>query len=563
MSCAAFLLMLVVSTTVSKSGAQANPMWGFRYIPTFRLQFSTLLGGANQTDSAGNTLPAWTEVDAIAVDAMGSVYLAGVTTAADFPITPNAFSKHMAWDCSVNDQPCQPTAIFVTKVAPSGKSLTYSTFLGRGTVKGIALDGTGRAYVVGSTDGLGFPTTPNAYQRFCDGFLSTYCGFIAVLDSTGSTLAYSSVLYGGIGAIALDSSGTAYVAGATDYPNFPVSTNAYQRELKGSNAVFVAKINPELSNNASLLFSTLLGDTDSATSIAVDAQGNSYVGGYTMSAAFPVTPGVLQPTCGGGRRSRCEDSFIAKFNGDASELLYSTYLGGSDGDFLKGITLDPDGNIYVTGATASTDFPTTPMAYKPSYPALTCVQGQFSFPCVHAFIAKLSPDFSHLVYSTYLGGTRMDDATAIVLDRRNNAYVVGATRSDDFPVTRNALQKMNGGGLCEGSLELPCFDAFLAQLDSTGSRILYSTYFGGNGEAQANAVALDWQQNIYVSGNANSTNFPVTRFGYQRELKGLKDGFVFKITSGWRAYYGWYCTDRRCVETYPGMFDESFRRIEP
>jgi hypothetical protein len=229
---------------------------------------------------------------------------------------------------------------------------------------GIAVDGAGNAYVIGSTTSTDFPTTAGAFQTALAGVENA---FVAKLDPTGASLIYSTYLGGspsafGLG-IAVDASGNAYVIGTTTSTDFPTTAGAFQTAFGGNQDAFVAKLDP---TGARLVYSTYLGGSsyDVGLSIAVDAAGNAYVAGFTGSTDFPTTPGAFQTALGG-----TEDAFVAKLDPTGASLVYSTYLGGSGEDIGRGIALDTlvNPNAYVTGHTGSRDFPKTPGAFQPNY----------------------------------------------------------------------------------------------------------------------------------------------------------------------------------------------------
>src|SRR5204862_384833 len=222
----------------------------------------------------------------------------------------------------------------------------------------------------------------------------------------------------------------------------------------GAADAVVTKLNP---TGSALVYSTYLGgsSSDAGYGIAVDAAGNAYVTGGTGSTDFPTTIGAFQTTKGGGFR----DAFVTKLNPTGSALVYSTYLGGSGDDYGEGIKLDTPGNAYVTGGTGSTDFPTTAGAIQ------TTFGGGGGFGCGgDAFVTKLNPTGSALVYSTYLGGSGNDYGYGIAVDTLGNAYVTGVTFSTDFPTTPGAIQTTfgGGGGFFRGG------DAFVTKLNPTG-----------------------------------------------------------------------------------------------
>ncbi len=281
--------------------------------------------------------------------------------------------------------------------------------------------------------------------------------------------------------------------------------------LKGDNRVSfeVASYDPgkTLVIDPVLVYSTYLGGSseDLGQGIAVDSSGSAYVTGSTSSTNFP-TANPMQAIFGGGG-----DVFVAKLNPAGSALVYSTYLGGSSGDGGNGIAVDSGGNAYVTGGTASTDFPT-------AHP-LQAVPNGFG----DAFVAKLNPTGSALVYSTYLGGSSGDGGNGIAVDSAGSAYVTGSTTSTNFP-TANPLQAVNTGGR----------DAFVTKLNPGGSALVYSTYLGGSSDDGGNGIAVDSAGNAYVTGNTESTNFP-TANPLQPVFGGggfSGDAFVAKLNSG-------------------------------
>ena len=452
------------------------------------LIYSTFLGGSGYDSALG-----------IAVDGAGNAYVTGFTSSFDFPIMN---PLQAAYAGGYGDA-------FVAKLNPTGSALVYSTYLGgsgsdRG--QGITVDSVGNAYVTGHTGSRDFPTV-NPLQPTYGGDLSD--AFVAKLNPSGSALVYSTYLGGssqdnGQG-IAVESTGNAYVTGFSRSTDFPTMHPLQPAFGGGSSDAFVTKINAA---GSALVYSTYLGgsDNDAGYSIVVDSGDNIYIAGYTCSTDFP-TVNPLQPAFGGG----CPDGFVAKLNPTGSALVYSTYLGGSRDDSGSGIAVDGAGNAYVTGSTRSRDFPTV-NPLRPTY------GGGLS----DAFVAKLNPSGSALVYSTYLGGNTRDDGAAIAVDSRGNAYVTGGTSSKNFP-KENPLQKYYGGGFV---------DAFVAKLNPTGSALVYSTYLGGSG-GDSGVIAVDGAGNAYVTGGTESANFPVTPGAFQTTCGAncapQEDAFVSKI----------------------------------
>jgi len=448
------------------------------------LIYSTYLGGSGQDAGYG-----------IAVDNLGNAYVTGYTSSSNFPVTSGAFQTTCC-------------GAFVTKLNPTGTALVYSTYLDNGWGRGIAVDATGNAYVTGNAGG-GFPVTPGAFQTVCGGTCEYGNAFVTKLNPTGSVLVYSTYLggsgvYGDLGTgIAVDNSGNAYVTGQTSSTNFPVTPDAFQTTFgDGSTDAFVTKFNPQ---GSALVYSTYLGGSgyDLGNGIAVDSLGSAYVSGSTESTDYPVTPGAFQTACGGGTTGGCYDAFVTKFNPQGSALVYSTYLGGSGNDYNPNIAVDSSGNAYVTGTTQSTDFPVTPGAFQ-----TTCGSARH---CENAFVTKLNPTGSALVYSTYLGGSG-DTGNGIAVDSSGNAYVTGQT-GRRFPVTRGAIQKI-------GNLA-----AFVTKLNPTGMALVYSTLLGGSDsdscwQTWGQSIAVDSFDNAYVTGATCSNDFQTTPGAFQTTCGG-------------------------------------------
>jgi hypothetical protein len=475
------------------------------------LVYSTYLGGDVPYIGMG-----------IAVDGQGNAYVTGITGSDSLTITGKpsvsgslnvtgkpSISGGLTGSVRVSGISVSSTDFdaFVAKVNPTGTALVYSTYLG-GTgadvALGIAVDGSGNAYVTGVTGSEDFPVTTGAAQ-------TTYGGssdaFVAKVNPTGTALVYATYLGGtvldaGIG-IAVDSSGNAYVTGVTASTDFPTTTGAFQTALSGLEA-FVTKVN---ATGTALVYSTYLG-SDNLTigiDIAVDGQGSAYVTGLTLSPNFPTTTGAFQTDEFGG------DAFVTKLNAAGTALVYSTYLGGSNIDIGIGIAVDGQGNAYVTGATFSTDFPTTTGAF------------QTDQPDADAFVTKVNATGTALAYSTYLGGSGTDVGLGIAVDGQGNAYVTGTTASSDFPTTAGAFQT---------SHPATDPDVFVSKVNGTGTALAYSTYLGGTSADVGLGIAVDGSGNAYVTGLTGSTDFPTTAGAYQSQFGSSADAFVTKLATG-------------------------------
>jgi hypothetical protein len=267
-----------------------------------------------------------------------------------------------------------------------------------------------------------------------------------------------------------------------------------------------------ISNAGELVYSTFLGGGgDEGRGIAVDSAGNAYITGYTISSpSFPTIPGAYDTSYNGDT-----DVFVSKLNSSGSALLYSTFLGGSAGDEGWCIAVDKAGNAYITGLTGSNNFPKTTGAFDTAYSG-----------GVDAFVSKLNPTGSALVYSTFIGGNDFDQGWCLAVDTAGNAYVSGATRSRiNFPTTSNAYDTSFNGTI---------LDAFVTKLNSTGSQLLYSTFLGGLFVDYGCGITVDNIGNAYVTGVTNSINFPTTSSAYDKTFNGgflVGDAFVSKLNT--------------------------------
>jgi hypothetical protein len=450
--------------------------------PTFI--YSTYLGGSGNDRGTS-----------IAVDPSGNIYVAGDTSSTNFPLmNPYQPTNHGSSD------------IFFSKFNPSGSALVYSTYLGGGGSdfpQSIKVDGSGNVYLTGFTDSTNFPLM-NPYQPTYGGGAAD--AFVTKMDSTGSALIFSTYLGGGGGdygeSMVLDSTGNIYLSGETHSGNFPLAS-PIQPFLRGFADAFITKLN---SAGSALVFSTYLGGNggEGAYGVGIDGSGNVYVDGATTSFDFP-TLNPIQPSFGGGPY----DAFVTKLNAAGTSLVYSTYLGGSNNDVGRTLAVDSLGAVYFNGYTNSTNYPVvnaiqpangggwdmfiskvnssgTGLAYSTYLGGSNdeggatqfgiAVDGQgaayvigetqsTNFPTANpiqpsnaggldAFVSKLNPTGSALVYSTYLGGSGNDSGWSIALDTANNAFVTGYTASLDFPVT-NPFQPASAGGT----------DAFIAKIN--------------------------------------------------------------------------------------------------
>ncbi|MDR3678066.1 MAG: SBBP repeat-containing protein, partial [Acidobacteriota bacterium] len=383
-------------------------------------------------------------------------------------------------------------------------ALSYSTYLG-GTggdmAYAITVDTAGNAYVAGEASSTNFPVTPGAFQTTNP----AGSAFVTKLNPTGTALVYSTYLGGSSGAtasgLAVDTSGNVYVTGYTGAIDFPVTPGAFQTTNKaatnGNTNAFVTKLNP---TGTALVYSTYLGGSglstgapyygDKGNAMAVDATGNVYVAGQAYSTDFPVPLGALQ-TANHGEAKGTFNAFITKLNAAGTALAYSTYLGGSggrisyEGDLGSAIAVDLAGDAVVTGEAFSSDFPVTPGVFQTTNKAVAN-EG------ANAFVAKLNPSGTALVYSTYLGGSDADVGYAVAADSLGGYYVTGYTMSGDFPVA-NAIQSTWGQGV----------DIFIAKVTpsiSGRAGLTYSTYMGDSNINVGYALAVRADGTLYVAG---------------------------------------------------------------
>jgi hypothetical protein len=479
------------------------------------LGYSTYLGGT------GNDY-----ATSVAVDSTGSAYVTGYTSSTNFPTVAGSFQTTCGGGTA-----CSTTHInaFVSKLNSTGTALVYSSYLGGSTKDygyGIAVDGSGNAFIAGTTYSVDFPATAGSYQPTCGaGLCADGAGFITEVNPTGSGLVYSTYLGGTntnqTNAIALDSSGNAYVTGYTKSTNFPVTPGVFQPKCASCKQTFVdsyvTKIN---SSGTALVYSTFLGgnNADVGYAITVDSSDNAYLTGYTYSTNFPTTPGAFQTTLGA-----VTGVFDTKINPTASEIVYSTYLNGSATGTSacaacgSSIAVDAEGSAYVAGLTWETNFPTTPGAFQVNY------GGGFH----DAFVTKFNSTGTGLIYSTYIGGSGDDGATSLVLDSSGTAYVKGNTFSTNFPTTPGAYSNTYTAGTDS--------ETFVLMLNPAGSALDYSTYLGGVAGSEyglaTTMIALDSQvpPGIYITGYTNSTTFPTTAGAFQTKHSGAYDGYVTKF----------------------------------
>jgi hypothetical protein len=467
------------------------------------LTYSTFLGGSS-TDAATG----------IAVDSSGDAFVTGFTGSTDFPKTTGAFQT-VCGGCTG----AGTNNAFITELDPTGSTLIYSTYLGGNNgdaANGIVIGGSGNAYVVGTTFSNNFPVL-NALQPKCAGSCTNGDAFVTEINSTGNALIFSTYL-GGTGketgsGIALDPQGNIYVTGSTNSASPPFPThNPFQSAYGGG--TFDAFVTVYNSSGNAYVYSTYLGGTgdDEGKGIVVDSSSNAYVAGLTSSTNFPPAS-ALQAANGGGN-----DAFVTKINAAGSALVFSTYLGGSGADVANSIALDSTNNVYVVGSTTSTNFPTQ-NAYQPS--CSSCSAGSSD-----AFVTKINSSGSSLAYSTFLGGSAIDQANSVTVDAANNAFVVGLTSSTDFPIANLNYEFQKSCNSCATGGH----DVFVTEFDQAGDTPIFSSYIGGSTTQAALGVALNPAEQAIFAGNTQSTDFPTQGptggLPEQGALAGGQDAFI-------------------------------------
>lgn len=460
------------------------------------LVYSTFIGG-NGNDK-GNS---------ISVDKSGNAYITGQTINSNYPTTVGAYTGLI----NINGN------IFVTKLNSSGSTLVYSSIIGGSkNISGggdignaIKIDTNGNVFITGKARSSDFPTTNGAYQTALHDTLGD--AFVIKLNSSGDSLVYSTLIGGdaasGSGgeqaySIAIDLNGDAFITGVAG-SGYPTTNGAYQTSLNNIRAnAFVTKLN---SSGSALLYSSYLGGTNVdqvaiGYSIAIDSGGNAYITGIT-GPGFPTTNGAYQTTS-----TNMFNGFVTKFNPDGSALEYSTYLGGT----ANALAIDKSGNAYITG-----------YAYPGTLSATSSFQPTGD-GTPSAFVVKLNQSGSALIYSTLIGGSNNDVANSIVLDSSGNAYITGYTVSLDYPTTSGAIQTALGGEFYQ--------NAFITELNPTGSVLLYSTYIGNKSWTSGESIAIDTGGNCFITGYTNSSNYPTTNGAYQTTYgSGQYNAFVTKL----------------------------------
>ena len=472
------------------------------YDPERRLVIDPTIVYATYFGGGGDDFPT-----GLAVDNAGNVYFTGNTKSVDYPALPAAPANVLHGGVDA----------FVTKLDPTGKTVLHSVILGGGKddeARAISVDPSGNAYITGYTHSVDYPLK-NAYQASYKGEWETV--FVTKLDPAGA-LVYST-FFGGSSwqygnALVSDAKGNAYVTGETWWSaDFPLTVGDLTSS-HGWNEAFVAGFGPA----GNLLFSALLGGdhSDHSFAITLDSSGMLYVVGATYSTNLRTTPGAIQSSCN-RCRSPFGDAWIAKVNPLGSSqnfLLALTYLGGSDDDNASAIKPDSSGGVYVTGTTFSSNFPVTAGAYQPQ-------KGGSG----DAWVAKLNSTLTQKFYATYVGWSANESWSNLVVDSAGSVWIASGTATRvltpaGLGTRSDTLQPDHGGGE---------WDAFLFQLNPSGTAGLYFTYLGGSGDDMAMDLASDTAGNFYLLLRTESANMPYVQQALQPTLAGGVDAYLMKL----------------------------------
>ncbi len=470
-----------------------------RITPTILPSYATYIGG-NGSDLGYE----------IKTDKNGNIYTVMSTTSAGLPTTPGAFQSNLT----------APTGLYVAKFSPQGE-LLYATYIsgtnGKINYKDFDLDEEGNAYIIGFTWSLDWPTTENAINRTMMGE-DYWSGILTVLNANGTGLIYSTYLQGSKldrpFDVVANNNGIAAVTGYTNSDDFVVTDNAYQKTKAGviwdgksqdadyQNSVdaFITKINTK---TGELLYSTYFGGsaTEAPNAIEMDENGVIYVGGYTSSLDLPVTQNALQKT----HNPDVYDDFVIIIDGD--KLLYSSFFGGNDEEEIYAMKLINNTLIF-SGNSLSDNLPVTANAYQKTYAG-----GDGNGD---GFIAKLNLNTYQYDLLTYIGGSGDEMMDKLNVDSQGNIWVFGTSDSKDYPITDDAYQT---------DLQDASGDAVLSKLNSEGSQLLYSTYYGGNG--------LEYGEGLEFTENG----FILQLITRSSDLYTSDDAFQKEYTSNYENYF--------------------------
>lgn len=468
--------------------------------PRFEIAYATYLGGSG-----------WDEAREVIPYPDGSVLIGAQSCSPDMPVVEGAFQPRYAGDDPRLGHPgLYGGDCYLARISPDGRKLIAATYFGGSkqerNVYGMELDREGNVVITSMTRSSDLPVTDGSFQMRHGGGPGTI--FVAKLTGDLRELLWCTYLGGSgdespRGGLALDDEGNVYVFGTTASPDFPTTEGAYRRKLNGPRDAFVAKLSAD---GSELIWSTLFGGSseDFMVGGCLDREGNVYFVGHTTSPDLPVTLGCAQPGHGGKH-----DAYAVKLSADGGQVLYATYLGGSENEFPEHRpALLPDGSLLIPGVTASPDFPATPGAYQRK------LKGGND-----AFLTRLSPD-GGLIFSTLLGGSGTEVSLMPTLSPDGTIFLVGTTSSPDLPVTPDAFQHRFGGGESDG---------WIAELSPDGSQLLFCSYLGGSGKDMIRSIAFGPGGEIFLVGHTFSKDFPVSEGALQTAYGGGGDAFVVKL----------------------------------
>ena len=468
-----FLTFLLMAPVLQISAAAANPA---------RVGENSLVmrNGEHRESSLARFIPSYIggtdddTVSAIVLEGDDIVYIGGSTTSANFPIVDGY------QDTNAGDQDC-----FIIKTNVTSNTIIYSTYLGGNSsdvLLDIAVDDAGNVYGTGFTKSADFPTA-NPYQAHLTPNDWYGDAFVFKLNGNGDELLYSTY-YGEylrvetFNSIDVDNDDNAYLGGTISHGSIAKHNITGFDQTREIDEGYLLKFN---STGNGIVYSTYVGgsDDDEITSIAVDSSGNVYAAGSTASDDFPELNGYDESFNGQS------DCFVVKVNSTGTGVFYSTYVGGSNIDELKSISVDADGVVYATGSTASSNFPTQ-NAYSDSLNGV-----------IDCFLFKLSQDGTSILYSSYIGGSNTEYGSAVIHDSAGAAYITGYTKSNDYPLVNAFDDKFSG-----------ISEAFVSKFNTTTSTLEYSSYLGGSGEDTGKDIAINSNGNAIVAGNTDSEDFP-------------------------------------------------------
>ena len=411
------------------------------------------------------------DADAVTVDSDGNIYLGCHSNSADLPGTEEQpYSLKGGMDA------------FVIKLNSTGTTIGYFTHVGGSewdAVQGLVSDSKGNIYAVGTTYSSDFSIKPNGFQSKFGGKSDA---FILKLDTSGK-IVWSTFLGGSEDEdgrdIAIDQHDNVHIIGRTASKDFPISGEALQSRSAGGVDAFVAKFDA----NGKMLSTTYLGGSgdDIGFSMVLDDAGRRYIAGTTNSTDFPVNNAFQSVSHGEN------DLFFAIIDTTGSTLEFASYLGGEGADQVYSIDLGPSGDVYLMGVTSSQNYPTSTGAYQP------ILSGERD-----AFISRLNLEKKRIVYSTYLGGNSHESPRKLLVDQNGNAILIGQTASANFPTANNRQTELRGPN-----------DAFVTMLDPSGSFLIYSSFFGGDGKEIFEGADFGVDGSLTLSGLSSSIDFPL------------------------------------------------------